>query len=700
MAIKTKLPVSRKALAVLIQSSLLTQAVVAQSVFAQAASEQEGNTRGVEEILVLGSDFNLRGTPVSATEGVVFDKQLQLRPVSRTAELLEFVPGLIATQHSGEGKANQYFVRGFNLDHGTDFAIRLDGMPVNMPSHGHGQGYADINFIIPELVSRMSYRKGPYYADGGDFATAGQADFSYANRLEQGQAHVTLGEHSYQRVFAGNSFSVGAGALTLAGAVTRYNGPWDLDQDLDKRKSVIKYHQQDEDVSWSITGMTYNNRWDATDQIPLRAVENGTLNRWGTIDPTDGGESRRHSLSFDWQHTLSEVSDWQFRAYGLDYAMDLYSNFTYFAADPVRGDQFQQTDSRRVAGLDSEYRRELTGFSVPTSLRAGVQHRYDDIHVGLHLSEKRARYDSVRDDFVQQSLSSSYAALEQQWSDRIRTEVSLRADHYRYDVSDLLGPNSGRGSDTLISPKLNLIFTPADGVETFLSAGRGFHSNDARGATIARDPASGDEIDQVDPLSQARSVEIGLRTARIAKTQLAITAFSMRLDSELVYVGDAGNTEASAGSQREGVEINALYTPLSWLLFDADASWTRARLRGVGADNLIPNAVKNTASMGVIIDDNHGWSGGLRVRYLGKAPLTESGAAYSQSTLLMNAQMSYAVTSNVSVALEVLNLLDSDDRDITYFYESQLPGEVAPVEDIHFHPVEPRSLRLSLTARF
>ena len=673
--------------AVLAPTALLSHSALAQ-------------TNRPDEILVMGRDFQLQGTPVSATQGTVFDKQLQLRPVSRTAELLEFVPGLIATQHSGEGKANQYFVRGFNLDHGTDFAIRLDGMPVNMPSHGHGQGYSDINFIIPELVSRMSYRKGPYYADGGDFATAGQADFSYADRLEQGQAHLTLGENSYQRVFAGNTFDVAGGGLTLAGAVTRYNGPWELDQDLDKRKSLIKFYQQDETVSWSISGMTYNNEWNATDQIPQRAVEDGSLNRWGNIDPTDGGISRRHSLSFDWQQTLSEVSDWQFRAYGLDYAMNLFSNFTYFANDPVIGDQFQQTDSRRVAGMDSEYRRAFQNLSVPASLRFGVQHRYDDIHVGLHLTEQRSRYDSVRDDRVEQSLSSTYLALEHQWHDRLRTDISVRADHYRFDVSDLLGPNSGSGSETLLSPKFNLVYTPFNGMETFFSVGRGFHSNDARGATIVQDPVTGEAVDPVDALARAESFEVGMRTALIPKTQLAISAFTMKLDSELIYVGDAGTTEASDGSRREGVEINALYSPTSWLLFDADASWTHARLRGASTDNYIPNAVKNTASVGVIVDDNNGWSGGLRVRYLGKAPLIESADVYSKSTLLMNAQMSYAITPSVSVALEVMNLLDSDDYDITYYYESRLAGEVAPVEDIHFHPVEPRSLRISVTARF
>ncbi|MDP3518911.1 MAG: TonB-dependent receptor [Pseudohongiella sp.] len=681
----------RAAIAAIIGSSLMINATQAQ--------QTETNTPVAQEILIFGSNFNLQGTPVSASEGVVFEQQLQLRPISRTAELLEFVPGLIATQHSGEGKANQYFVRGFNLDHGTDFAIRLDRMPVNMPSHGHGQGYADINFIIPELVSCMSYRKGPYYASGGDFATAGEAQFSYADKLEQGQTHITLGENAYQRFFAGQSLDIGGGALTLAGALSQYNGPWQLDQDLDKRKLVAKYHQRVDNSAWSITAMHYNNDWTSTDQIPLRAVENGTLSRWGNIDPTAGGDSRRNSLSFELQQTLSDRSDWRFNTYGIDYALDLYSNFTYFANDPVVGDQFQQTDSRRIAGFDSEYRRELN-TRIPTEFRAGVQHRYDDIHVGLHLTQARQRYDSVRNDYVEQSLSSTYMSVEQQWSERIRTESSLRADHYRFEVSDLLGSNSGRGKDTLLSPKFNLVYSPTNGIETFFSAGRGFHSNDARGATIQVDPATGLTADRVDPLADARSVELGLRTSLIPKTQLAVTAFTMRLSSELVYVGDAGSTEASDASQREGLEINAIYTPLTWLLFDADASITNARRRGVGADNRIPNAVRNTASLGMIMDDLDGWSSGLRLRYLGKAPLIEDGSTFSQSTFLMNAELGYAITPNVSVSLTLLNVLDSDDRDITYFYESQLAGEPAPVEDIHFHPVEPRSLRFSLNARF
>ncbi|MEX0737719.1 MAG: TonB-dependent receptor [Pseudohongiella sp.] len=651
------------------------------------------------EILVFGSDFNLSGTPLTAAEGIVYDTQLELRPVSRTAELLEFVPGLIATQHSGEGKANQYFVRGFNLDHGTDFALRLDDMPINMPTHGHGQGYADINFIIPELVDRLNYRKGPYYADGGDFATAGSAEFSYADSLDQGMINLTLGENNYGRLFLGESFDLFSGQLTLAGAITQYGGPWERDQNLDKRKAVVKYHETSSEREWSLTGMTYLNDWDSTDQIPLRAVENGSLSRWGNIDPTVGGDSRRNSLSFAWQENLSADDQWNFSAYVMDYTLDLYSNFTYFANDPIRGDQFRQADDRQVAGFETEYRRSLQ-TSIPTEITLGFQNRYDDIEVGLYLTEQREVYDTVRADNVEQSLNSLYASVQHQWTDRFRSVASVRADHYAFDVTAGIAANGGSGSDTLFSPKLNLIFGPIDGLETFFSAGQGFHSNDARGTVITVDPVTGDPIDSVDPLATARSYEAGLRTSLIPKTQIALTAFSMRLSSELIYVGDAGNTEAVDASQRHGVELNGLYSPTDWLLFDADVSYTKARLRGVGADNRIGNAVENTASLGMIVDDLNNWSGGIRLRYLGEAPLTEARLPRSESTFLMNAQTTYNFTPNLSLTLELLNVLDSDDRDITYFYESQLPGEASPVEDIHFHPVEPRSVRMSIQARF
>ncbi len=654
----------------------------------------------IEEIIVLGDNNALTGDPQTATEGLVFGTQLLQRPISRPAELLEFIPGVIATQHSGEGKANQYFLRGFNLDHGTDLAMRVDGMPVNMPTHAHGQGYADINFVIPELVEWLAYRKGPYYANIGDFATAGSTEFHYTDRLEDGLVSLTAGENDFQRLFAGQSFATGSGGhLTLAGALTRYAGPWQLDQDLDKRKGLIKYHQQRDSGSWAVTAMTYHNDWTATDQIPLRAVQDGSIDRFGNIDPTAGGESRRSSLSFSADQQWG-AGDLDFSAYVMDYQLDLFSNFTYFLEDPVRGDQFQQADDRRVYGFDTSYRIETEVTGVPSEISIGLQSRLDDIDVGLYKTQQRIAHTVTREDSVAQSLSSAWISLQQQWHDNFRTVLGLRADHYRFDVDADIAINSGTGSESLLSPKLNFIYSPAGHTEYFFSVGQGFHSNDARGTTIRIDPVSGDAADTVDPLAKAQSVELGLRSSIIPRTQIALSAFTMTLDSELVYVGDAGATEALDKSKRRGLEFSAVYAATDWLLIDADFTLTRARFSGVGADNRIPNSVAKTASLGLSVVDAENWSGGLRVRYLGDAPLIESGRPTSDGTFLVNMQSTYSFTPNLSATLEVLNMFDSDDRDITYFYESQLPGELTAQEDIHFHPVEPRSLRLSLNMRF
>jgi len=652
----------------------------------------------IEEVIVRGSDNSLTGDPQSATEGIVFGAQLKLRPISRPAELLEFVPGLIATQHSGEGKGNQYFLRGFNLDHGTDLALKVDGLPINMPSHAHGQGYADLNFLIPELVESLSYRKGPYYAEIGDFGTAGSSEFVYADVLERGNVSLTAGENDYRRLFAGQSFAAGAGDITVAASVTDYAGPWTLDQNLDKKNGLVKYHQQTGDSAWSVTAMGYDNSWASTDQIPLRAVQSGALDRFGNVDSSDGGASHRHSLSFDWARNLGDARV-SVDGYIIDYGLELFSNFTYFLEDPVRGDQFEQSEDRRVYGFDAAWEKDVT-VGVPAQLRLGLQNRSDDIDVGLYKTQQRIRHNTVREDDVQQSLTSTYASLQQNWTDNFRSVATLRADHYRFDVDANLPVNSGSGDDTLFSPKLNLIWTATEHTEYFFSAGQGFHSNDARGTTISVDPVTGDPADPVDPLAKARSVELGLRTSIIPDTQIAVSLFNLKLDSELLYVGDAGATEVLGESKRRGIELGAIYAPNDWLVVDADLTLTKARLAGVGPDDRIPNSVDRTFALGLIVNDLNNWSGGLRVRYLGEAPLIEDNSMKSDATVLVNAQASYHINDNWTVGLELFNLLDSDDNDITYFYESQLPGEAAPQEDIHFHPVEPRSLRLTLQASF
>jgi len=673
---------------------------IAITISVSASAHSADNTgNSIEEITVFGDNNVLTGKPVTATEGVIHSAQFALRPITRPAELLEFVPGLIATQHSGEGKGNQYFLRGFNLDHGTDLALRVDGLPVNMPSHAHGQGYADLNFLIPELIDRMEYRKGPYYAEVGDFGTAASSDFSYVDSLEKGQASVSVGENDYTRAFAGYTFDALAGELTIAGAKTQYDGPWTLDQDLDKTTGFVKYFQDTELGQWSLTANSYENTWNSTDQIPLRAVQSGDLDRYATIDSSDGGKTHRHSLAFDWQQQ-NATSNWAVNVYGIDYGLALFSNFTYFLDDPVRGDQFEQSEERRVYGFHAQYNRALEVAGFDSTLSVGLQNRTDDIDVGLYKTSARIRHSTSRNDDVKQSLNSAYASLDVSLTDRIRSVAALRSDHFSYDVDANLNVNSGDGNDSLLSPKFSLIYSLSDRSELFLSAGQGFHSNDARGTTITQDPVSGTPVQAVDPLAKARSYEFGMRSAAIANTQVAISLFSMKLDSELLYIGDAGTTEALGESKRRGIEIGALYAPTPWLLVDADLTLTKARLLNAGVDHHIPNSVERTASLGLIIDNINNWSGGLRLRYLGEAPLIEDNSVQSDSTLLLNAQAIYQFSSAWSLGVEVMNLLDSRDNDITYYYESQLAGELAPQEDIHFHPAEPRSVRVTLQASF
>ncbi|MEX0618012.1 MAG: TonB-dependent receptor, partial [Pseudohongiellaceae bacterium] len=539
----------------------------------------------------------------------------------------------------------------------------------------------------------------PYYGNEGNFATAGSSDFAYRNALETGQISYVTGENEYHRLFLGNSITAGDGTLTLAGAATRYAGPWKRDQDLAKTNALIKYFSESSEARWSITAALYDGIWDSTDQIPLRAVQNNQLDELGNVDPTVGGDSHRYSVSFHREQLLGP-GRLQVNGYLVDYQLDLYSNFTYFVEDPVRGDQFQQVDDRWISGFNAAYARPLNIVGTPGELTVGIQLRRDDADVGLFKTERRQAFATVRDDGFTETTLGTFASIDQTWNDYFRTEASLRLDHYRFDIDSGLPANSGKTNDTLVSPKLNLIFSPWNHTETFLSYGRGFHSNDARGTVITVDPASGDLVDAVDPLAKARGIEAGFRTAALPNTQLSASIFSLELDSELVYVGDAGATEALGASERRGIEIGLIHSPVAWFIVDADVTFTRARFSRAGSDDHIPLSVDRTASLGLLLDDLNGISGGLRFRYLGDAPLIEDDSVRSDSTFLVNLEASYRINPSWSVHLDVLNLFDSDDRDITYLYESQLPGEAEPVNDIHFHPVEPRAFRIGISGTF
>jgi outer membrane receptor protein involved in Fe transport len=566
-----------------------------------------------------------------------------------------------------------------------------------MPTHAHGQGYTDINFIIPELVNAIDYRKGTYYADTGNFSAAGAVNLRYRNAVDAPIAQLEAGEDNYRRALLAMSPRVGEGTLLFGVERSQTEGPWLLDEDFRKTNALLRYSRQSDFELLTITAQAYEGEWRSTDQIPLRAVRDGGLDRFGFIDPTDGGESHRYSLSAEWISQLGagEISA---RGYVVDYRLDLFSNFTY-ALDPELGDQFEQFDDRRVFGGAAAWKRPLP-FG---ELAIGIDVRRDDIDaVGLYRTVARERIGTTREDTVVQTSHSIYSSLTTPWTDYLRTAVGIRADHFDFDVASNLPENSGAASDSIVSPKFSLIIGPWQETELFVNVGKGFHSNDARGTTIRVDPTDGaTPADRVDPLVDALGADIGVRTAIVPNMQLSVSLWTLALDSELVFVGDAGITEPSRASKRRGLEIGAIWNPLSWLIVDADLAWSRSRFGGrdpVG--DRIPGAVENVASVGVAIDHPSGWFGGARLRHFGRSPLIEDGSVESAPTTLVNLEAGYRISEALLVSASVFNIFDSDDNDITYFYESRLPGEAAPVEDIHFHPVEPRTVRVTVTAKF
>lgn len=654
-----------------------------------------------DAILVIGKLDRLQGTPLSASQGVVTSEQLELRPVLRTGEILEVIPGLIVTQHSGDGKANQYFLRGFNLDHGTDLALSVDGVPVNMPTHGHGQGYADTSFVIPALLESIAYRKGTYYAETGNFSAAGSVDMTYKKRLEAPLAELEVGAYDYRRALGAGSVDIAGGDLLGALEYTTGDGPWDRNQDLQRWNGLVRFGQDTDKGSWGLSLQGYDGEWKSTDQIPQRAVDQGLIDEFGFIDGSDAGESHRYALILDGDQSLAGGT-LKGTAYAVDYKMQLFSNFTYFT-DPVNGDQFEQFDDRNIYGGELAWVRPLELGGLANTLTLGSELRYDDIDtVGLYRTIERERFDTTREDSVEQASYSLYASVDTAWKGVIRTVLGLRGDRFDFDVGSNIPANSGSEDDSVVSPKASLIVTPWDHTEFFVNYGKGFHSNDARGTTITVDPGDGvTPVDPVDPLVDATGVDLGFRTAVINRTQFSASFWTLDLDSELLFIGDAGLTEPNRASERRGVELSALYRPLDWIIADVDYAWSRAHFKGddPGGDR-IPGAVENVGSIGVVADHPSGWTAGTRLRYLGEAPLIEDNSTRSESTTVVNLEGGYRFNQRLKLQVALLNAFDSGDYDITYFYESQLPGEPAPVEDIHFHPVEPRQVRVSVTGTF
>ena len=665
-----------------------------------AQTSNATTTATLAPVQIQGSRNSVLGDAGTASEGVVTQRQLEARTVYRPGELLEAVPGLVVSQLSGEGKANQFYLRGFNLDHGTDLRTTVDGMLVNQRSHAHGQGWTDVNFLIPELATLLDYRKGPFYAAEGDFASAGSVNVKYANTLPQGIASIGLGSNGFVRTLLADSPKVGDGNLLYAVELFKNNGPFTVADDYRKRNAVLRYSQGTEAHGFNVTLMAYDAKWHATDQIPKRAVDAGLLGRFDAVDQTDGGQASRYSLSGGWRQSTDNNST-AVNAYVIRQRLDLLSNFTYFLDDPVNGDQFAQPDRRTTLGVNASrtWFNTLGGRNSENTL--GVQLQNDSISNGLQSTVARQVLSTTRADHIIERSLGVYVENKTQWSDKFRTVAGIRADHFNFKVDSNNPANSGITSDTKISPKLNLIFGPWSKTEFYASAGYGFHSNDARGATLTQDSKTGLAADRVQPLVRSKGIELGVRSEFVPGLQSALSVYRLDFDSELTFAGDAGTTEAGRPSRRIGFEFSNYYKVTRWLTVDADVSFARARFRDVDpAGNRIPGAVEGVASLALAVDNLGPYFGALQLRFFGPRPLVEDNAVRSSSTATLNGRIGYKFSPKVKLELEAFNLTNRKASAIDYYYVSQLKGEAAPVADVHFHPIESRSLRLTLVANF
>ena len=650
----------------------------------------------LSEILVWGRAGDLVGVADSASDGIVGYDDLSTRPLLRVGELVEVIPGMIATQHSGGGKANQYFLRGINLDHGTDFSISFEGMPVNFRSHAHGQGYLDMNFMIPELVETVEYTKGTYSPDVGDFSAAGSSRFQTYDRLGQGFAQVIVGTQDYARAVAANSWDTTSGTWLLAGEIRRSDGPWENPEDVRLINGFAKYSTTLGGHDAEFIGMVYDNTWSATDQIPQRAIDDGRLTRFGTVDPSSGGETRRSSfiVNLDTERT-------SFNAFASRYDLNLFGNPTYFLNDPVNGDQIEQEDSRWVFGGRVDHRQDREWWGRNVTLSLGADLRFDSISdLNLFQTSERQRLSTVRDDDVDELSLGLYVQAEFQLTEQLRASLGLRSDSFSWDVDARREANSGSGSASNVDPKLALAYALNDQWEFYLNYGGGFHSNDVRTAELSEDPVSGEPAESFDAIVSATGAEAGFRAQLSDRLNFSATYFYLELDSELVFVGDAGTTEPNDATERTGVEAALFWQPADWLVLDATVAKTDARFKDAPpGEDRIPDAQDFIAGIGATTTFANGFVSSIRLRHFGDAPLLEDNSVEKQGTSIVNLRVSYPL-GQFDLAVDALNLFDSDGNDIEYFYTSRLFDEPAAVDDLHVHPVESREYRFSVRYRF
>ncbi len=588
---------------------------------------------------------------------------------------------MIAVQHSGGGKAAQYLIRGYNLDHGTDFSIAIDGMPYNLRSHAHGHGYLDLNGLIPETVDRIAYRKGPYRAADGDFSFVAAASLDTLDRFERPFASVTAGSYGYRRLAVGGSLDIGPGTLLLATEVKANDGRWQLPERLRHVGAFGKYTVETGIGTLRASLSLYDARWRPTEQIPVRAIGNQIPDRFGTLDPFLRGNTNREVL------TIGLTSDHlTATAYAQHYRFDLLSNFTFFLNDPVRGDELEQAENRWTYGARIARRFDLADALTLTIGADGQTDRIDGL--GLYHTQfgQRIGITSLVD--ATETSLSGYAEASWKPVERISLLAGARIDYFRFRTTARAGAGfTGAVNDTIATPKAGANVQIARGLAIYANYGQGFHSNAIRGVIAPADATSA--------LARATGYEVGTRFER-GPLILSIDHWWSRASSELVYSGDDGTVSPTGPSRRRGYEVTAYFKPVRWLAIDAVYATNHARFVDAPGGDRIPNALEGAGELGLATIFGR-FNAAVRVRYLGPHPLIEDNSVRSPATTLVNLRAARRF-GPVEVTAELLNIFDTARADADYYYASRLPGEpVDGIEGIHSRTVEPRMLRIGAT---
>ncbi len=708
--------------------------LLASSAFAQptvgatpdTAAQKASPSKTVTEVVVTASRLNLLGRAETASQGSVTQKEVELRPIARIGQLYETVPGLVVTIHSGEGKANQYLIRGFNLDHGTDFATYVDNMPVNRPTNAHGQGYSDQNFLMSQIVSGLDYTKGPYYAAVGDSGAVGSAHVRLLDELPT-QISGAIGTFGDEEVFVGGTHDLGQDDRVWAALdVAHVDGPWDPPGDFRKIQVATRYSHGSNMQGFSLTGMYYQSVGRLLTDQPLRAFQDGLIGRYGTLDPSDLSKSQRFSLSGDYR---AVGEDWKLNlsAYAVRSTMTLWNDFTHYLDDPVNGDQEEQDEGRTVLGGQGTYSRSMRVGPIPTDTTFGVQVRYDDIDLDKKHTLRRTPLDycsveqasgpaiqvpatnfNCEADKVRLLDLAPYVENTTRWTPWLRTILGFREEYYWASDHSLINGFSGAGHQFLPQPKASIALGPFYKTELYLSAGRGFHSDDVRGVfgTVPLEGFTG-TAGPTPLLASTTGEEVGLRTNIVPHLAVQVALFREDFRSELTYNADVGQDEASAPSRREGVEISAQYHPTPWLELNTDLAFSKARYQGdlasFGLDGpYISNAPSFIGSFGVLVDNLGPWYGGLQWRRLGAYPISDGDRSpedkgYSE----VNLDVGYKVTPKLKLQVSIFNLLNSKANAAAFYYTARLPGEpLEGVTDYQVHPLEPISARFTVTKTF